>query len=197
MSEQENKEKMKYAIINGTNEDVEKALKKVRADEILETETNNSALHMAAYNGEPEKLAILLKSLKQEKVIAVNTPNKNGFTPLMDALYPVQTMDSYAKEHTPEETKIREQWYKRRFENLPKTVKVLLDNGANPSPQNRANRSGADSPNKEQLSLNDLIEIGKEECNDKTVRKALDNAKKQLEFKKLQWKLLGAEKLMD
>lgn len=187
------------AIKYGSLQDVQAALKKVKANDILENKSDNTSLHIAAFNGEPEKLEILLKSLNQdEKAAAINKPNKFGWTPLTNALYPIQPIEDYKKEAlkngVPEaEIKNYEEWYYKRFENMSKTVRVLLVNGANPFPSNDANRLGENGS--EQLGLRDIVRenikaFGENSFEAKCVKKA----EERIIITQHQWHLLGFAK---
>ena len=200
--EREKAEKeMLEAIKYGTVDDVKKALKKVKAGEALMTNpAENTPLHLAAYNGEPEKLEVMLKSLKnEEKAEAVNKTNKFGWTPLTDALYPIQPIESYKKEARKSgvsEEKIAEceRWYNNRFNNLSKTVLLLLGSGANPFPSNSANRNGNDGP-AERLGLRDIVDLGVKACGEGSFEaKALKKAENEITIAQCRWHLFGFAK---
>ena len=154
---------LRSAVIYGTLDDVKEALKTEKANQPGTVEQHlNTPIHLAAYNCFPEKLEVLLLSLcREERIKVLNQPNLHGFTPLMDALYPMEMRGSYEQHHSRAETEKYCLNYERRFSNMPKTIQMMFDYGANPNTPSKGKLYGSNSPKPGQhpLSLMELIEM--------------------------------------
>lgn len=181
---------LRNAVINGTLEDVKEALKTEKANQQGTLEQHlNTPIHLAAYNCFPEKLEILLLSLnREERIKVLNQPNLYGFTPLMDALYPMEQRGSYEQHHSREETEKYCSNYERRFNNMPKTIQRLLDDGANPNTPSKGKLYGSDEPKLGQhpLNLMELIEI-QMQCDENSLEyKTMSHCKEIIQAKQNQ-----------
>lgn len=147
---------------------------------------NNTPVHLAAFNKVPDKLQLLLNSLRKDSErlkTALEATNDNGVTPLFEAVWVGRPPYAYAKEEnpTPEQLERYKDMFYLNMENMPRTVKVLLDAGANANSAQKAypgEKGGASYTVmewlQEQLSWQENIPEEK----DPKVRKALEDSLK-------------------
>jgi len=147
---------------------------------------NNTPIHLAAFNKVPDKLQLLLNSLRKDPErlkTALEATNDNGVTPLFEAVWVGRPPYAYAKEEnpTPEQLERYKDMFYLNMENMPRTVKVLLDAGANVDSMQKAypGEKGEASYTvmewlQEQLSWQENIPEEK----DPKVRKALEDSLK-------------------
>ena len=96
---------------------------------------NNTPVHLAAYNKWPDKLQVLLASLKDEpgrlkKVL--EAINVNDVTPLFEAIWVGRPPHVFEKETKPSREVLLKytENFNKCMENMPQTVRILLEAGA-------------------------------------------------------------------
>lgn len=124
------------AVVLGSISDVNQHLKFEDADFPYGEEMhNNTSIHLASYNKLPDKLNILIESLSFDNVRlqkALNNPNLYGATPLHEAVWIGKPPHIYEKESSQGQLSKYKKEYYRRLSETPRTVRLLLEKGANP-----------------------------------------------------------------
>ena len=136
-------EEFKSVLYNGTPTQIQDMLSHGAMPDLAYAELHgNTPIHLAAYNKWPDNLKILLDSLKKEPERlkrALEATNDNGVTPLFEAIWVGRPPYDFAKTKpspSDEELEKFKTIFYARMKNMPKTVQVLLDAGANlDSPQ--------------------------------------------------------------
>ena len=110
----------------------------------------NTPIHLLAYGKQPDKLKISLDALKKEPERlkkALEATNDNGITPLFEAIWVGRPPYDFAKTKPSKKDLIAfKKAFYTRMENMPKTVQILLNAGANPSNPQKGYPGGKEGP---------------------------------------------------
>ena len=134
---------LKNALFEGNLDQMKDLLERGASADFPYHQTNggNTPLHLAAYNKWPDRLKILLDSLKddpQRLKKALESTNENGITPLFEAVSVGRPPYDFAKTNPPADEMIefKKNFY-QRMENMPSIVELLLQYGADSNSQQK------------------------------------------------------------
>ena len=136
LKQQLNQEKLKEVLYTGTLRQLKSILTQGAMPDFPYPElADNTPIHLAAYNKWPDKLQILLDSLRKDPKRlkkALEAKNNNGITPLFEAAFVGRPPYDFAETKTSEKDFLDfQEAFRIRMENMPKTIQVLLNTGAN------------------------------------------------------------------
>ena len=143
--------KIKSVLYDGTSAQLQDTLSRGAMPDLPYAEMHgNTLIHLAAYNKWPDKLKILLDSLRKDPERlkrALEAINNSGVTPLFEAIWVGRPPYDFEKTKPSEQDLIafKEAFY-TRMKNMPKTVQILLNAGANIANPQKGYPGGKEGP---------------------------------------------------